>query len=350
MPSRALGPASEHCVFIYLHRSKATTERDYRNVVTEYLPETFNHPIFLFLRPDGSEIDEALRHEHEYLSGSQIADILKKKVWPETGKGIRPRDWKRAEEAIAKATVALDAGDLDRATRSLRMPLKLSTRCGVRDRARFLQRDVVVRRDFTAKWDALSEAARAEWRGVREALAVGDLLGARRLLLRAPEDAAARKELLRPIEKEIVRRFEVTQSEPQLIIYQNRGHTYLEVSFAAGLRETPRLVVEMCAISEASDVFEARATFRNVTCSSRKMVCGTLPSAPLRGELVRAVRTRIFVDGLLVAEGAGERAPEPWPEPPSKKVTHGPDFFKPGEAYHISPDLVPEDILVGRVP
>ena len=94
MPSRALGTPSDACVFIYLHRTKAETWEDYRRFVTEFLPEKFNHPQYLFLRPDGTEIDASLRHDHEALSAGQIVKILKRNIWPVTGKGLKPKDWK----------------------------------------------------------------------------------------------------------------------------------------------------------------------------------------------------------------------------------------------------------------
>jgi len=342
MPSRALGPASESCVFLSLHRDREEFILDYKRVVTEFLPEKFNHPMFLFLRPDGTEISPELRHEHMYMSGSQIVKVLKKYVWPETGKGLTPKAWKKAEEGVVAARTAMDAGEFRQAERALAPVLKIKPKCGVRDRAGYMQKDIEARRSLLALWDRASADMKDPPEKMREHLLAGDLFAARRAI-----SARLLPGFEEKLVAEIKSRFDLTEAWHQLTIMGTSAHHYLEATFSCGLQKAEGLRVEVSVLSEAGDVLDGNALVPVVGYSSRRMFCATLTARSLKGNLVKAIRARLYLDDLLLAEKIEETGPSVWPE--SQKAMVGPDFYEPGDAWHVSRDLELTEIRVGRV-
>ncbi len=342
MPSRALGPASESCVFLFLHRDREEFILDYKRVVTEFLPEKFNHPMFLFLRPDGTEISPELRNEHMYVSGSQIAKILKKYVWPETGKGLKPKVWKKAEAGVVAAQAAMDAGDLGKAERALAPVLKLKPWCGVKDRAGYMKKDIAARRELLAIWDSASAEMKDPPEKMREYLEAGDLLAAREAISRRLLPAFEEK-----LVAEIKSRFQMTEAQHQLTIMGTSAHHYLEATFTCGLQKAEGLRVEISIISDEGDILDGNALLPVVSWSSRRMFCATLTARALKGNLVKAIRARLYLDDLLLAEKIEATGPSVWPA--TEKAMVGPDFYEPGDAWHVSRDLELTEIRVGRV-
>jgi hypothetical protein len=346
MPSRALGPPSDACVFVFLHRDRAETILDYKRFTIEFLPEEFLHPQFFFLRPDGTEIDETLRNEHHAYAASQIVKILETRIWPVTGKGLTPKLRDKAEQDLAKAKEALDAGKLDVAERALAPVLKLKPACGVKDRAAMLSDEIRARGELAAAWNELAATLTDPPAEVAGAIATGDWMGARKTLLRRGAEARG---LVGRIEEAVRKQFAVDEAHYQLIIAQDRGHHYLEVSFRTGPPIVESLTLEISALSQKGEVFEGHTLLHNLPPSSRHMACATLSSMALRGNLVQSFRARLYLGDLLVGEKIADGAPAAWPEPPARDVKTGPDFFQPGDAYHTSSEVVPEEIRVGRV-
>jgi hypothetical protein len=78
------------------------------------------------------------------------------------------------------------------------------------------------------------------------------------------------------------------------------------------------------------------------------MVAATITPRALGGQLIKAVRFRLYLVDLLVAEKIEEGGPAAWPETTERLI--GPDFYDPGDAFHQSKGLSVEDIRVGRMP
>lgn len=308
--------ASRDAVFVYQHQTRPDSAESYRLVAEEWLPEEFEHPVYLILRPDGTEADPANRHYHQALPARQIEKMIDG-VARDWGRGLSGRDWEEARDALAGAEEQIAAGKVDEALPALEKLAKLRARCGVKDRAAALL-------DLIGRARALAGAVAETNAPAAARLAALDLVGAWRLLRKSTAegaDAAAERILA-----EIRRFVRLRPVRLDKLLLSTGTLYYLRAEWETDLPAFDGLVLQLGYLTEAPKSFEGFATFDRVEPYRHHRAAFSMRSVDFRLKDVVNARAELWLDGVLVAEKRLAEKPAEFPYE-TQSVMVGPDLL-----------------------
>lgn len=312
----SLEKASREAVFVYQHQTRPDSAGSYRLIAEELMPEEFLHPVYLILRPDGTEADEANRHCHEALSARQIEKMIDG-VARDWGKGLSGRDWEEARDALAAAEEQVAAGKVDEARPALEKLAKLRARCGVKDRA-------VALLDLIDRARKLAGAVAETDPPAAARLASLDLVGAWRLLRKSTADGAdaAAEQVL----AEIRRFVRLRPVRLDKLLLSTGTLYYLRAEWETDLPAFDGLVLQMGYLTDAPKSFEGFATFDAVEPCRHHRAAFSMRAVDFRLHDVVNARAELWLDGVLVAEERMAKTPAEFPFE-SESVMVGPDLL-----------------------
>ncbi len=331
--SPSLARASRKYVFVLLHQTREDSRESYRLITEEYLPEEFLHPVYFFLRPDGTEVDAGNRHHHEALGPSQILKILDgiQRRW---GRGLTEKEYAKHGPVFAEGRALFSRGKPAEAAERLAPLAGLKARCGLRDRAAAMRDTARVSADLASEWRELGCPERALFRGVAGALRAGDLPGAwRRLRARAEEGRL--RAFREKIESELRRRIRLLPVRLSRVVAGGHIYWYLKAAWRSDLPAFDGLVLQLGYLCEGPRTCEGYARFDRVEPAPHHRAALSAAARDLRLRDVLDARARLWLDGLLLHESHHRRPPRAFPAMEDGHVLVGPDLLRKEDALAV---------------
>jgi hypothetical protein len=346
--SKKLAKASQDFIFVWQHQTAADSCDSYRLVTEEFLPKDFLHPAYFFLRPDGTEVSKENRHHHEAISAQLILRILEE-TQKEWGKPLSGKDYEKAKAELAEAEAHYFASRADEARAVLEKLSRRRERCGVKERARTMLRDLEVR-------DRLLEAFRAEVPGddppedlrrPEEMIRRGRLDALYRWL--GARDDGLSKALLPKVVEALRESIRLKPLKMDRVFLDDKSLYYLKAEWETDLAQISALVMQIGYVTDKKETFEGWAVYDEVRPSTHHRAATSLSSRDLRlADLVNA-RVQLWLDGLLLHESRLKPEATEFPEQ-AGNVIIGPDLLGPDETLNSGAQANMRTYQVGRYP
>ncbi|MHC4860350.1 MAG: hypothetical protein ACYTDY_09700 [Planctomycetota bacterium] len=343
-----MAKASLKYVFVFLHQTREDSRPSYELVTKEYLEESFLHPVYFFLRPDGTELDKKHRHHHEALAGQQILKILQK-IQKEWGPGLSIEQYEKAKADLAKADELLAAGDEDGAKGILEKLAKLKARCGVKDRAKAMLIEIELTRRLLEAWRKKEGVPPALGEQVAKGLSGRDLVAVFKMLRAAkpkpaPDPVGSFLDEVTIALREAIRLNPVRLDE---VYIGTRTFYYLRAEWETSLSPFDGLVLQIGYVTDQPKTLEGWAVFDKVAPHKHHRAACSLSSLDLRLRDVANVRAQLWIGDFLLHESLLKKEPTQFPEEQSH-VTVGPDLLRVDETLGVSSHSRLREYNVGR--
>lgn len=348
--SKSLAASSrKDAVFVFLHQTQAASDPSYAITTREYFEEDFFHPAYVFLRPDGTELDKKHRNHHLTISAGYIDDVFAgiRKEWG--SKGLSPEAWEKTKASLAEAEEATVAGDPEKARGIFKRVAGSKTRCGAKDRALAALRVLDLRASTAEAWQALEGIDESLRAGVGKLLSAGDLGGALLALDKAPGIgvgsalAGFRNTLLAGL-KEAIR---LSPARLDRVFLSTGTYYYLRAQWATDLPVVNDLAVQLSYVTSRAETREGYAVYDAVRPYGRHRACVSMTSRDFGVADLSNARVQLWLGKHLLHESLFKAEPSEFPEEASH-VTVGPDLLDAKETLgaNVKADL--REYEVGR--
>jgi hypothetical protein len=326
------------------------SQPSYKLITEKYLPEDFLHPAYFFLRPDGTEADEANRHHHEALPGQRILKILKA-IARDWGRGLDRKSWLEAKKEIALAELQCLSGGWEGARERLTKVAALRARCGVKEQAKALLATLDARHRLLEEWRGLEGVPEVLVPRVAEALAAGNFPDVWRAIrnhrgsAKIPPVNAFREK----VEEVLLEGIRLKPVVLDRIDLSGRTYWTLKAEWETTLPEIDGLVVQLSYLTERERTHESYVVLDDVRPYARHRAACCLDSRQLRLADVVNLKVELWLDDLPLHTSRLEEEPARFPEDESH-VLFGPDLMEPHESLAAGGRYEIREFHVGRYP
>jgi hypothetical protein len=334
-------------MFVLLHQTAEDSGASYKLVTEEYLEENFLHPAYFFLRPDGTEADEANRKHHMAMTAQFILKVLNR-IQKDWGRPLSVKEYTAAKAQMVDAEKLFNAGKGEEAKALLAKLSRLKARCGLKERAKAMLREMGIREKLLAAWNAKEGVPENFAKEIEHALRTGHLVKAWRMLGKSGETAA--EEMLPPVTEAIKELIRLKPLRMDKVYAESRAYYYLRAEWQTDMVPFDGLVLTLAYLAEGGKTFEGFATYDHVKPSRRHRAATSLSSRSLRLKNLVNARLQLWIDDLLIAESQWKAdGPKVYPVEKSHVVV-GPDLLKEEESLGVSNHSQFRKYGVGRYP
>jgi hypothetical protein len=338
--------SKDDAIFVFLHQTRPDTVKSYKLITEEYLEESFNHPAYLYFRPDGTEFDKKERMHHMAITAQRAEKVLKK-ISKEWGRSLKVKDYEKALETIKSAEELLVAENWEEASGLLSGVTRLRARCGVKDRAKAILSTIEARKRLLADWRAIEELPRLLQQRVEQTLKKGDPAGALRLLRKERSDLVPVAEF----EKQVIAHLrETIRLEPLRFdkVLLSTGILYqLKACWATDLPEFDGLAIQISYRTDREKTLESYGIYNDVRPYGRHRAASSLTARDLHYAEVVNGRVQLWIADVLLHEALLKESPAEFP-PETSHVMFGPDLLSADESLSSGAKAEVKVFKVGR--
>ncbi len=317
-------------IFVFLHQTREDSVKSYKLITEEYLEENFQHPAYLYFRPDGTEFDQSERMHHTALPAQRIARVLRR-ISKEWGKHLPVLEYEKALREIKAAEDLLRTGNWEEASGLLERAAGLRARCGVRDRATAILGTIEARKRMLAEWRSIEDAPRALAGSVEQSLLEGNPVRVLQILRKDPVD----DEKIAAFELGLIAYLrEVIRLEPLRFekVYLSTGTLYqLKACWATDLPEFDGLGVQISYRTDRDQTLEGYGIYENMRPYSHHRAAVSLTARGLHYAEVVNARVQLWVADVMLDEAKLHDEPADFP-PEESHVQVGPDLLGASES------------------
>jgi len=345
--SKKLAKASHDYLFVWLHQTEPDSCESYKLVTEEFLEETFLHPAYIYLRPDGTEIDKDYRAHHMAVAAQPMLKILST-AQREWGRGLSEKEYAEGRETMAKALGLFVDRQEAEAAKLLRGVAKLRARCGLRERAKAMLVEMEIRKRLLADWTAREGVREGLAKSVERTLRNGELVTTFRTLVKAGDDAA--KDFLPVVTEALRETIRLRPLRMDKVYADNRAYYYLRAEWATDLMPFSGLTVTLAYVTEKGKTLEGFAKYDRMRPYKRHRAATSLSSRMLRLQDLTNARIQLWIDDFLLAESHWkDDGPKEFPYEESNVVV-GPDLLREEETLGAGVKADLRRYSVGRYP
>ena len=343
--SKKLAKASHDYVFVWLHQTQADSCASYKLVTEEFLEEEFLHPAYIFLRPDGTEIDKANRHHHEAITAQLILKILDRaqKDW---GRGLSEKDYGEARASMDRALSLFVEKNEEESRKLLAGLAKLRERCGIRERAEAMLGEMAIRKKLLADWTAREGVRQGLAESVERTLRSGELVTTFRTLRKASDEAA--ESFLPAVTEALKETIRLRPLRLDRVFADQRSYYYLRAEWETDLMPFSGLTLTLAYVTDEGMTLEGFGTFDRVRPYRHHRAATSLSSRMLKLQDVANARIQLWIDDFLLAESYWKAdGPKEFPREDSNVVV-GPDLLREEESLGVGVRAQLRRYQVGR--
>ncbi|MEN8151715.1 MAG: hypothetical protein ABFS86_18005, partial [Planctomycetota bacterium] len=296
--SKKMAKATHEYVFVWQHQTEPDSCESYKLVTEEFLEETFLHPAYIYLRPDGTEIDKELRDHHMSIPGQKMLQILDR-AQKEWGRGLTEAEYAKHRETMKEAEELFVARKGEEAKKLLKGLGKLRQRCGLKERAKAMLAEMAVREKLLAEWNAREDTRPALKASIERSLRIGEIVPAWRTLRKASDDVAEEfeKKVLEAL-SELIRLKPIRLDR---VFADQRSYYYLRAEWETDLMPFTGLVLTLAYMTDRDRTLGGYAKFDQLRPYRHHRAATSLDSRMLKLQDVTNARVQLWLDDVLLA-------------------------------------------------